>query len=145
MVVTPSCNTVLRFIPASDACFRPTLDLKRFFSTLIDFSNCAAIDIMCEILEGVLASWFSATAQYGSRLSRLFPVYRMTFSSASGHDMSELKEELKGLKEQKAAELHKEFPNILLLGELNKDLDRVQAAITKMTCAAIAALSSGEH
>ena len=57
---------------------------------------------------------------------------------ASGSEVSELKKELKSLKEQKAAELTKEkgTRDLELLEELNKDLDRIQAAIT--------ALSSGE-
>ncbi len=62
----------------------------------------------------------------------------MASSSASGSELAELKEKLKGLEEQKAAELKKEkgTRDLELLVELNKDLDRVQAAIT--------ALSSGE-
>ena len=62
----------------------------------------------------------------------------MASSSASGSEMAELKDKLKGLEEQKAAELKKdkEARDKELLSELNKDLDRVQAAIT--------ALSSGE-
>ena len=62
----------------------------------------------------------------------------MASSSASGGELAELKEDLKGLKEQKAAELKKEkgARDHEILVELNKDLDRVQAAIT--------ALSSGE-
>ena len=63
----------------------------------------------------------------------------MPSSSASGGELAELKQELKGLKEEKAAvlvlsEIGPRHP--ILLGELNKDLDRVKAAIT--------ALSSGE-
>ena len=62
----------------------------------------------------------------------------MASSSASGSELAELKDKLKGLEEQKAAELKKdkEARDKELLSELNKDLDRVQAAIT--------ALSSGE-
>ena len=62
----------------------------------------------------------------------------MASSNASGSKLAELEEELKGLKEQKAAELKKEkgTRDLELLVELNKDLDRTQAAIT--------ALSSGE-
>ena len=62
----------------------------------------------------------------------------MAPSSASGSELAELKQELKGLKEQKVAELKKEkgTRDRELLVELNNDLDRVQAAIT--------ALSSGE-
>ena len=62
----------------------------------------------------------------------------MASSNASGGELAELKQELKGLKEQKAAELKKAkgTRDHELLVELNKDLDRVQAAIT--------ALSSGE-
>ena len=53
-------------------------------------------------------------------------------------ELAELEDKLKGLEEQKAAELKKdkEARDKELLSELNKDLDRVQAAIT--------ALSSGE-
>ena len=62
----------------------------------------------------------------------------MASSSASGGELAELKEKLKGLEEQKAAELKKEKgtrdPELLV--ELNKDLDRTQGAIT--------ALSSGK-
>ena len=61
----------------------------------------------------------------------------MASNSASGGELVELKQELKGLKEQKAAVLSEIGPrDLILLDELNKDLDRVQAAIT--------ALSSGE-
>ena len=62
----------------------------------------------------------------------------MASSSASGSKLAELEEDLKGLKEQKASELKKEkgTRDLEMLAELNKDLDRVQAAIT--------ALSSGE-
>ena len=61
----------------------------------------------------------------------------MASSSASGSKLAELEEELKGLKAQKGAELKREKgARDLILRELNKDLDRVQAAIT--------ALSSGE-
>ncbi|DBA77962.1 TPA: hypothetical protein ACH3X1_009122 [Trebouxia sp. C0004] len=63
----------------------------------------------------------------------------MASSNASGSKLAELEDDLKGLKEQKASELKKEkgTRDLELLVELNKDLDRVQAAIT--------ALSSGEH
>ena len=62
----------------------------------------------------------------------------MASNSAFGSTLVELKDELKGLKAQKGAELKKdkEARDKELLSELNKDLDRVQAAIT--------ALSSGE-
>ncbi len=62
----------------------------------------------------------------------------MASSSAPGSKLAELEIELKVLKEQKAVELKKEqgTRDLELLSELNKDLDRVQAAIT--------ALSSGE-
>ena len=61
----------------------------------------------------------------------------MASSSASGSKLAELEEELKGLKAQKGAELKREKgARDVILRELNKDLDRVQAAIT--------ALSSGE-
>ena len=61
----------------------------------------------------------------------------MASSSASASELAELKEELKDLKAQKGAELKREEgARDLVLRELNKDLDRVQAAIT--------ALSSGE-
>ena len=61
----------------------------------------------------------------------------MASSSASGSELADLEEKLKGLTEQKAAVLVFRGPrDLILLGELNKDLDRVQAAIT--------ALSSGE-
>ena len=84
-----------------------------------------------KILEGVSAV----------RLSAIEPclfIVRMASNSASGSTLAELKEELKGLKAQKGAELKKdkEARDKDLLSELNKDLDRVQAAIT--------ALSSGE-
>lgn len=56
----------------------------------------------------------------------------MASSSVSGSKLAELEEDLKGLKEQKAAELKKEkgTRDLELLVELNKDMDRVQAAIT---------------
>ena len=59
-------------------------------------------------------------------------------SSSAGGELAQLKEKLKGLEEQKAAELKKEkgTRDLELLVELNKDLDRIQTAIT--------ALSSGE-
>ena len=61
----------------------------------------------------------------------------MASSSASGSKLAKLEEKLKGLEEQKAAELKSQKgARDLILRELNKDLDRVQAAIT--------ALSSGE-
>ncbi|KAL3148774.1 hypothetical protein ABBQ38_014183 [Trebouxia sp. C0009 RCD-2024] len=62
----------------------------------------------------------------------------MASSSVSGSKLAELEEELKSLKKEKAAELEKEqgTRDLELLVELNKDMDRVQAAIT--------ALSSGE-
>ena len=62
----------------------------------------------------------------------------MASNSASGGELAELKDELKGLKAQKAAELKKGkgTRDLELLVELNRDMDRVQAAIT--------ALSSGE-
>ena len=59
----------------------------------------------------------------------------MASSSASGSKLAELEEELKGLKEQKAAVLVLSeigSRDLILLGELNKDLDRVQAAITAL-------------
>ena len=96
---------------------------------MVDLSDYAALRY--EILEGVSAL----------RLSAIEPclfVVRMASSSASGSELAELKEELKGLKAQKGAELKREkgARDHELLAELNKDLDRVQAAIT--------ALSSGE-
>ena len=62
----------------------------------------------------------------------------MASSSAPGSKLAELEKKLEGLEEQKASELKKEkgTRDFELLAELNKDLDRVQAAIT--------ALSSGE-
>ena len=62
----------------------------------------------------------------------------MASSSVSGSKLAELEDQLKGLEAQKAADLQKdtEDRDKDLLSELNKDLDRVQAAIT--------ALSSGE-
>ena len=63
----------------------------------------------------------------------------MASSSASGNKLAELEAKLKGLEEQKTAILDMSDlgpRDLILLGELNKDLDRVQAAIT--------ALSSGE-
>ena len=62
----------------------------------------------------------------------------MASSSAPGSKLAELEEKLQGLEDQKAAELRKtkKTRDSELLVELNKDLDRVQAAIT--------ALSSGE-
>lgn len=53
-------------------------------------------------------------------------------------ELAELKEKLRGLEEQKAAELKSQqgTRDLELLMELNKDLDQTQAAIT--------ALSSGE-
>ncbi len=60
----------------------------------------------------------------------------MASSSASGSKLAELEEDLKGLKEQKAAELKREkgTRDLELLVELNKDMDRVQAAITALSC-----------
>ena len=61
----------------------------------------------------------------------------MASSSAPGSKLAELEEKLQGLKAQKGAELTRgKGARDLILRELNKDLDRVQAAIT--------ALSSGE-
>ena len=63
----------------------------------------------------------------------------MASSKASGSKLVELEAKLKGLEEQKAAVLKKSEigpRDLILLDELNKDLDRVQAAII--------ALSSGE-
>ena len=62
----------------------------------------------------------------------------MASSSAPGSKLAELEEKLQGLEEQKASELRREkgTRDLELLAELNKDLDRVQAAIT--------ALCSGE-
>ena len=83
-------------------------------------------------MEGVSALRLSAIE------SCLF-VVRMASNTASGSKLAELEEELKGLKAQKTAilDLSDLGPrDVILLGELNKDLDRVQAAIT--------ALSSGE-
>ena len=59
----------------------------------------------------------------------------MASSSPSGSKLAELEEELKVLKAQKAAilVLSEIGPrDLILLGELNKDLDRVQAAITTL-------------
>ncbi|KAL0019659.1 hypothetical protein WJX77_010649 [Trebouxia sp. C0004] len=61
---------------------------------------------------------------------------RMASSSAPWGELPELKEKLKGLEEQKAAVLvlSEIGPReLILLGELNKDLDRVQAAITALS------------
>ena len=62
----------------------------------------------------------------------------MASSSAPGSKLAELEEKLQGLEGQKAAELTREkgARDRDILRDLNKDLDRVQAAIT--------ALSSGE-
>ena len=57
----------------------------------------------------------------------------MASSSASGGELAELKQELKGLKEQKAAAFAGPR-DLILLGELNKDLDQVQAASTALSC-----------
>ncbi|DBA66673.1 TPA: hypothetical protein ACH3X2_002183 [Trebouxia sp. C0005] len=59
----------------------------------------------------------------------------MASSSAPGSKLAELEEELKGLKAQKTAELRisKGTRDHELLAELNKDLDRVQAAITALS------------
>ncbi len=62
----------------------------------------------------------------------------MASSSASGRELDELNKMREGFLKQKEAEMKKQSGTRdgELLGELNKDLDRVQAAIT--------ALSSGE-
>ena len=62
----------------------------------------------------------------------------MASSSASGSKLAELEEELKSLMAQKAAALRrvKGTRDLEVLGELNKDFDQTQTAIT--------ALSSGE-
>ena len=54
----------------------------------------------------------------------------MASSSAFGSKLAQLEKELTGLEEQKAAELRRKqgTRDHVLLGELNKDLDRVQAA-----------------
>ncbi|KAL3145956.1 hypothetical protein ABBQ38_015316 [Trebouxia sp. C0009 RCD-2024] len=67
----------------------------------------------------------------------------MASSSASG---SKLEKKLKGLEEQKAAELKRErgTRDRELLDELNKDLDRVQAAITALSSARPAEAVLGE-
>lgn len=63
------------------------------------------------------------------RLSAIEPclfVVRMASNSASGSKLAELEEELKGLKAQKTAilDLSDLGPrDVILLGELNKDLD----------------------
>ncbi|KAL3143462.1 hypothetical protein ABBQ38_002275 [Trebouxia sp. C0009 RCD-2024] len=60
----------------------------------------------------------------------------MASNTASGSKLAELEEELKGLKAQKTAilDLSDLGPGqVILLGELNKDLDRVQAAITALS------------
>ncbi|KAL3148782.1 hypothetical protein ABBQ38_014191 [Trebouxia sp. C0009 RCD-2024] len=56
----------------------------------------------------------------------------MASSSVSGSKLAELEEDLKGLKKEKAADLKKEkgIRDLELFVELNKDMDRVQAAIT---------------
>lgn len=58
----------------------------------------------------------------------------MASSSASGTELAELKGKLKGLEEQEAAELQREkgSRDLELLVELNKDMDRVQVAITAL-------------
>ena len=60
----------------------------------------------------------------------------MASSSPFGSKLAELKQELRDLEEQKAAELKRErgTPDHELLLELNKDMDRVQAAITALSC-----------
>ncbi|DBB03169.1 TPA: hypothetical protein ACH3X1_013337 [Trebouxia sp. C0004] len=62
----------------------------------------------------------------------------MASSSAAGSKLAELEEKLKGLEEQKAAELKQErgTRDLELLVELNKDLDRVQAAIIALSSGA---------
>ncbi len=82
-------------------------------------------------LEGVLTSLVC-------RFEPCLPVSRMASSSASGSELDELKKMREGFLKQKDAEMKKQSGTRdgELLGELNKDLDRVQAAIT--------ALSSGE-
>ncbi|KAL3156879.1 hypothetical protein ABBQ38_001146 [Trebouxia sp. C0009 RCD-2024] len=59
----------------------------------------------------------------------------MASSSAPGSKLAELEEELKGLKAQKTAELRKTkgTRDHELLAELNKDLDRAQAAVTALS------------
>jgi len=59
----------------------------------------------------------------------------MASSSAPGSKLAELEEKLQGLEDQKAAELRKTkgTRDHELLVELNKDLDRVQAAITALS------------
>lgn len=59
----------------------------------------------------------------------------MASSSAPGSKLAELEKKLQGLEEQKASELKKEkgTRDFELLAELNKDLDRVQAAITALS------------
>ena len=65
---------------------------------------------------------------------RLF-VGRMASSSAPGSRLAELEQKLQGLEDQKAAELRKTkgIRDQEVLMELNKDLDRVQAAITALS------------
>ncbi|KAL0018172.1 hypothetical protein WJX77_001571 [Trebouxia sp. C0004] len=79
------------------------LNVDALVHTLVDLSDCAAV--------------------------------RMASSSASGSKLAELEAKLKGLEEQKAAELKQEkgTRDLELLVELNKDLDRVQAAIIALS------------
>ena len=68
----------------------------------------------------------SDSRDVGERVSRQKESSRKT-------ELAELKEKLKGLEEQKAAVLSEIGPSdLIMLGELNKDLDRVQAAITAL-------------
>ncbi len=62
-------------------------------------------------------------------------VCRMVSSTACRIMLAELEENLKGLKEQKAAELQRKegTRDMEMLAELNKDLGRVQTAITAMS------------
>ena len=62
----------------------------------------------------------------------------MASSSAAGPSLpsgklAELEQDLKDLKAQKAGELGKEIRDKVVLDELNKDLDRVQTAITALS------------
>ncbi|KAL3144601.1 hypothetical protein ABBQ32_004325 [Trebouxia sp. C0010 RCD-2024] len=62
----------------------------------------------------------------------------MASSSAPGSKLAELEKKLQGLEEQKASELREQkgTRDCELLVELNKDLDRVQAAITALSSGA---------